>query len=328
MKRVCFITDRKDFFPAACYEGDFDFSFIPPSSWVEGGFSSSGMPSPDYCIIARACVSANLEPVLKSMGTDPYAICLIDAMDDDLRSVLVRNGVTDVIDPNQRRDLVTYIETLEDRHLGMSGNIVVLDDDEVHRRAIRNIVSRFGYRVLYADRAETMIELMQKPNLQFVLVNLGIDACELNEFLRHHSIRVEMRSTPVIAYRDMSSGPYIHEFLRGLNRLTRFILSPDELYGFLVDIMFKKDIMPLLDGLNYSVDYKSSSHYAQEPLKRIYYINEGELFRGENILRSENLDRIEGVLSLINKSLSRVRGLKWLRRDVSRADFTTCGAGV
>ncbi|HOO70150.1 MAG TPA: hypothetical protein PK926_00195 [Spirochaetota bacterium] len=324
MKRICFLTDHFDSFKPSCHEGEFHYYYYDQSTALS---AETEIPQADYYVVDD-CRSSYLDRILGSLHDRGYVICLLDDVDDTRRNILVRKGVTDVMARDERADVIPYIKALETDPSSVPGKMLVLDDVALHRKAISNIIGRFGYRLLFAEDTVSLIDHMQKSNLQFVLVNLGMDPRELNEFVRSYTTRVEMRTVPIIMYKEMSAGLYIHEIMRGLNRLTRFILSTDELYSFLVDIMFRKDIIPLLDGLNYSVDFKGSSYYAQEPLKKIYYLKEGDLFSTENILHRENIDRIEGVLSLINQSIFRVKGLRWLRRDFSRTDFTTCGAGV
>jgi hypothetical protein len=322
MKRVCIDTDRFDSFRAPCHRDD----FIVAAHALQGA-AGAEYPPADYYVIDE-CPPNELAARLAAVRGRGRTLCLMKDVGPDERRALLAGGVVDVVDPDDRGNALAYVKMLDTDPAPSAGAIIVLDSDRLHHAAIGGIVTRFGYRVLFADRTDHIGDHMHKSNVQFVLINLGMDLAEVNEFVRAYATRVEMRTVPVIAYREMSQGLYIHEILRGLNRLTRFVLSIEELYSFLVDIMFRKDVIPLLDGLNYSADFKASSCYAREPLKKIYYLNEGNFFGGENILNRENMERMEGGRNLLSQAFFRVKGLRWLRSEARERNLATCGAGV
>ena len=74
-----------------------------------------------------------------------------------------------------------------------------------------------------------MIDDLKKKDIQFILINSGMDNLDFPSLVKKSLSRVEMRKHPVIAYKDMTKGIFVHEVATGLNRLTKVILNIQEL---------------------------------------------------------------------------------------------------
>ena len=283
----------------------------------------------DYCLIDGDFIdNGNLEKILGYFIECCHVIYMSDIISDETGKILLQQGVVDAISRCAVCDIVSYVKSLELKQVVSTGKILILEDDAKRKRAIDAIVSRFGYKAEYAMTSDEMQQCVSRSNVQFILLNLGIDFRELNDFVRTYCTRVEMRRIPVISYKDLSDGIFIHEIVKGLNKLTKVILSSEELYSFLVEVLFKKDFLPLLDSLNVSLSFNDCSYYARESLKRIYYLNEGNIFHSDNVLQTENVKTMYGMLNLMQQSLIRVSGLKWLYKEMDHSLASTCEGGV
>ena len=255
-------------------------------------------------------------------------IILAENLSDSTREALLHQGIVDLLTPGDPKRLALYIKTVEvsEENSG-SHKIMIMESAPTIKRAFEGILPRFGHEPLFVHSTEALFDNLRQPGLELILFNLGIPNLDLNDFIRRSYGRSDMRSIPLIAYKDMDEGLYVNEVISGLNRLTKFILSPDELYSFLVELLFRREFMPIVLNLQSMVHLEDHLTFAKENLTQIYHNHRDELFSLPEILNSENMDALFASVRQQKKALIKAEGLRWLRKgDVSQS-VNTCGFG-
>ena len=137
-----------------------------------------------------------------------------------------------------------------------------------------------------------------------------------------------MKRTPIVAYKDMKEGLFVHELISGLNKLTRYILSPEELFSFLIEFLFRNEILPLINQLNSFTQIEGDIDFINKPISQIFTANENELFKLPSILNNDNIASIGVLLDKLQKSMNKIAGIKWLIQEKEAQKIATCGVGV
>ena len=266
--------------------------------------------------------------IFDALSVKGRVICSVDKMTDPIKNVLLEKGVSDVVNPEKERELVSYVTTIDKTDKRSSGRILILDDNGVIKRILENLICRFNYKPVFVDSIDDLFNNILKIKPKFILINLGAEKVDLNVLVKRSYSNSDIKKIPVLAYKDMEDGLFVHEVLTGLNKLTRFILSLDELYSFLVDLLFKKEIVPLIATFNKFINLENFAYCVDETLGKIFFLDEKKIFDSENILNEENFNEMVGRIELIKKTLVKTEGIKWLRMDWDRKMVNTLGMGV
>jgi len=141
------------------------------------------------------------------------------------------------------------LKAIDEEPKEAAGTFVILNDDDAVKNVLMNIINRFKYRALFVGTVDDLFKAMADYGVRFMLINLGTKNIDLNGLVRKFYASQAAHNIPVLAYKDMREGLFVHELVGGLNRLTRYILSLDELYSLLVDMLFRREIIPLVSSL-------------------------------------------------------------------------------
>jgi response regulator RpfG family c-di-GMP phosphodiesterase len=203
---------------------------------------------------------------------------------------------------------------------------LVLDDDRVQFSIIYRLITRFGYDVKRITTIDEIFDSLDENPLDFILVNLGTKKFDINELVRRGFSNMDLKRVPLVAYKDMDEGLFVHEMISGLNRLTRFIISPQELYSFLVDILFRKELLPLMKVMNQAVSFDLNEQFCEESISQIYFSQSCSLFELFDILTEENIETMLHLVALFKKTIVKVDGFRWLKKISEKR--VTCGVGA
>ncbi|MBN1531335.1 MAG: hypothetical protein JXA20_01605 [Spirochaetes bacterium] len=255
-----------------------------------------------------------------------HRICISDAPCDMVRSYLMNAGIPDLLCSPDSGRLVRYLSTILEQVPAPAASILLLDDEKRHIDMITAILSRFDYAIELATSTGQLFSFSEREDIPFIAINLGSPILDLKQLVRGFLADGSFRKKPVIIYRDMSDGIYIHELISGLNRITPYILSPDELYSFLVEFLFRKEITPLVTSLHEKF-CGSPVNFNCQSIGRIYRMHRDELFSMKTVFDGEEYDT-ERHVDLIKRALVKTEGLKWMISKAEEVRRITCGAGV
>ncbi len=252
-------------------------------------------------------------------------VCFAETVADETKSYLLDSGITDVLLSYNESHLVPYLKIISEGPAADAGSFIVLDDSIADREVMRNIIGRFGYRVVFVSAVEELFEKAAQSGVRFILVNLGAKALDLNGMVRKFYSDRAVRNIPVLAYKNMREGLFVHELVGGLNRLTRYILSREELYSLLVDILFRKEIVPLVASIRKLADFDANACYDTETLSQAFFQCEKNIFSQKNLHDGDTLSSMMKAVQSLNRAILKAEGLRWLRMAGDRKDINTAG---
>ncbi|MCP4130702.1 MAG: hypothetical protein GY754_06940 [bacterium] len=280
----------------------------------------------DYAIVEPDLENiAATRMLLSTISRNGRVICIVNDLTDALKKILLENGISDVIQADDIKRLLAYIKVFNKEAATNAGKILILDDNPTTKKILKSIITRFNYKPVFAASTDALFKNLGQANLQLILMNLGLKNLDLNDLIRKSYSQTDLKRIPVIAFRDMSTGLFVHELISGLNKLTKFILSPDELYSFLIDILFRKEIIPVVGTINKSVNYEGLSFFSKETLSQIYHTNENSIFTYDNLLHEDNIEGMLHLMTLFKKTVIKADGFKWLRKKIQSPETKTCG---
>ena len=254
-----------------------------------------------------------------------HVICFAEAVTCDEKSFLLDCGVTDVLLSYNESHLVPYIRIIGEEPAGDAGSFIVLDDNTADRDVVKSIIGRFGYRTIPVKTVEELFKKAPQSGVRFILVNLGSKGLDLNGLVRKFYSDSSARSIPVLAYKDMRDGLFVHELVGGLNKLTRYILSRDELYSLLVDILFRKEVVPLVASIRKLADYEANVCYDTETLSQAFFRCEKNIFTQKSLHDGDTLSSMMKAVQGLNRAILKAEGLRWLSLNGDRKDISTAG---
>jgi hypothetical protein len=254
----------------------------------------------------------SLETCIEKLVKKSVRIVMLSArINENIRKYLFRHGISEVIESNAAGRIVNYIDVTEIDTNKKLGKILVFSDNPQRINILRTITERFNFTAIATSSIDELLEITLEPNVQFILADLGTNGLEIQVLIRKLMTR-KNKAIPVIPFKDSYQGLFIHEMISGLNRIAKAILTPEEVYSFLVDILFRKEIIPDLDLLNNVFSADSLQKFSFEPLSKIYNQMGLEIFTMKKIVTNDNINIINGRIESLKNLVTKADGLKWL----------------
>lgn len=293
----------------------------PCAGTLHPGLGEAGT---DACVIIDTDVipPEELDALLARCG-DARIICLAGALTQQSREAFLSRGVADVVVGPDPQRLASYVH-----HPAVAaalGKIVIWDDDPGRARILRSIITRFGYEPWFVADLDAAEQSLVSLDAYLFIFNICVRGMDVSALVRKSVASTAFRKVPALAFQDMQAGVNIHQLLAGLHRITRVILSPVELYGFLVTILFRKELIPVLGRLNHSLEFERHAGYAAVTLSQAYHAHAHELFDPGRLFEEVPLESILPMAHALERSLLKLYGLQWLGRRVDAQEQVTCG---
>lgn len=261
---------------------------------------------------------------LRELAAATRLVCSAEKLSDRARSMLLSAGVCDCLCGADAQTAASYLKELAAGCTENNGTFALLDRDSAHVQIISGIVGRFGYSVRQTESIDEFYSYISANVPAMILINIGTGV-DFNRFIREsHSSSI--KKSPVVAFKEISEGLFVHEVLNGLGKITRLILSPEELYRMLIDMLMKKNIISGAAQFNRSVDYDRYKHYRGMTLQQMYYEIHPDPCGQESLISNNRNLTIMQELEGIRRYLILGEGIKWLAGTVSAKP--TCGAGA
>ncbi|MDY6933035.1 MAG: hypothetical protein SVZ03_02275 [Spirochaetota bacterium] len=275
---------------------------------------SDNISSVDCAIIE--IVDENIEElinVVNALNTIPVRIIgLVYQVTDRIRNFLINNGIADLIISPEVRRIVSYIDIIDRNTHSCKGKILILDDSIARNNILITILKRFHYKPIVSSNIDEFFDALGEGNIQLVLVSLGVKDFDINYFIKRSYASAGINQVPIIPYKDSIEGLFVHELISGLNRLAKVILSSDELYSYLIDLFFRRELSHIVGMFNESVGNDILVQFNKGSLKSIHYSLIDDIFSMDNILEEDRMMRIKGIMNSINDTLIKADGLRWL----------------
>jgi len=255
-------------------------------------------------------------------------VCFSETIPAALRKFLLKMGISDCITDFSPERIALYLKNLNIKPVNRPGRFIILDDNNLQKNMFNSIIKRFGYNTIFVSSLEELFQRVSEPDNIMILINIGTTGLDLNTLVKKSFINADVRKNPVIAYKCMEQGLFVHEIINGLNRLTKVILSPEELYCMLTDMLFKKEITSYTSSYISSLKYEKIFTYAEKTIQQIYYENNSDPCGQKSLFNKERIDSMIESAEMIRKTLIRAEGIIWLRHAESSKNRPTCGAGA
>lgn len=225
-----------------------------------------------------------------------------------LKDVLLENAVSDFLrgtDPDLAAD---YIDVVSSAVPAKTGSILILEQQSAHKKILQNIIKRFDYNVSFVTSIDDLSD-----KAEMVFVNLDSKNINISALIKK-VLGSELKNIPLILYKDID-GLFAHEAASGINRISKIILSTEELYGFLVAALFKKTLSKILTPFCETADYSNISAFSGEPFNKIYNMIGPDIFFMKNILKHENFTTMNKSIESLRDLFLKAEGLRWLTKD-------------
>lgn len=267
-----------------------------------------------------------LEKIITILRQNSVRIILITAsINNKLRNFFLNLGIADVLESGNSERISEYIDITEKDGNKKYGKIIILDDNVKRKNIFETIIGRFNYSPIIMDSINQLFEFLSEINIQLILVNIGAKDFDLSFFLRK-SISLEIiKKIPIIPYKDSAEGIFIHEMISGLNKIAKVILTVDEAYSFLVDILFRKELSPGINLLKETIDMDNLNRFAGDTLSKIYNSIGIDIFHMKKIITKDNLNIISGRIDSLKTLIVKVDGLKWLIKSDTISNLSIGG---
>lgn len=271
----------------------------------------------------------NFQDITDFLYQNTKLICITDKLLPAVEETLIKCGIADCLTTTDSAEIASYIRVLDQREHSKNGKFLILDDNSAHIKILNSIIKRFGYKTEFIQDEESLYAKCAKKQTEMVLVNLGTKNLDLNSIIRKSYANSDIKKNPLICYKCMDEGLFVHELISGLNKITKVILTPFELYSFLADTLFKKEIIKASSKLNKAIKFDKYRKYSTESLSQIYYSIQENLGSQESLFKDESLKGMMDHTKIISKTIAKMEGLKWLNNDNGKQlKKTTCGEGA
>ncbi|MBN2040828.1 MAG: hypothetical protein JW864_12365 [Spirochaetes bacterium] len=242
-------------------------------------------------------------------------IALAVRMNERFRNFFLKHGIAEVLDSKNADSVINYIDITNTNINKKYGKILILEDNVRSVNILTTIISRFNYNPVIVKTVDDFFEKVNETNIQLAFVSLGTADFDITFFLRKALSFEINRKMPVIPYKDMLQGVFIHEMISGLNKIAKVFLSSEEVYSFLIDLLFRKELSPGLNLLNETLDFKNINRFVSDTLSRIYNVMGIDVFKMNKIITKEKIDIINGRIESLKGLILKTDGLKWLIKD-------------
>jgi len=324
MKKLNLITFNNSYYTEDLIKAGFLLSSINPADIYSNSKSIRISADADFTIVELPKTDElNAEKILLKIPAGCRTLVLSRKIMPENKKFLLKNSVSYVIPPDNINHMITFLQCFDNSE-NNTGKIVIMEKDPVTKTILSSIITSFGYTPVFVGSVDEIFSSLKLASLQFILLNLEIKGLDVNGLVRRSYNRKDIKEIPLIAYKDISKGLYVHKVISGLNRLTKVILDTEELYSFLFDILSRKEIMPLVDHIKSSLKFEEKSSFSKQPLRQIYHSYEKDIFSMTEIFDKSNIETVLTSLDSLKKSLIKTDALKWLKTETG-TDIKTCG---
>lgn len=269
----------------------------------------------------------NLRRILSCLTAKNLRVVAVGGpVSETTQSLLLAEGVADYLRGDDPARLARYLRVLQnplETRASQRDGFIILEDDAVRRAVFRAIIGRYGYAVEMVSTIDDFFRCVNGAEHVAALVNLGAAGFDVSRFVRGAHACAKIKQLPVVPYKDAKEGIFVHEMTSGLNRITRVILSPDEAYSFLVNMLFRGELFPCAGVFNGEIKLDEHAAFMREPFQRIFYTMGVDVFTMENIVGDTDYDRMVSCVDSLRRACVRVDGLRWLVKNNHKV--ATCG---
>ena len=254
-------------------------------------------------------------------------ICLAPAPGEAERRGLLELGISDLLEPGDPGTAARYLAAISScGNAAPRGKVLANEPPGPFARVLGSIAGRFGFSLDCADGPDGLLGALTHGPVELILVNIGARGFDITEFMKKAYANPDIKKYPLLAYKDMAEGLFVHEITSGLSRLTKSILSRDELLNLLITLFYKYETGPLVSGARALLGADSPAGVDTSSLRRLFYSTGPELCDMTSILSGERFARSLEAGAELHHAIQKTAGFLWLISPPRTGP--TCGGGA
>ncbi len=291
---------------------------LPPSSFPEDALSIIEV---DHTTIPL------LKITLGEKDSLPPILCLAEEMNDPLRCELISLGISDFLAAPGGALLARYASMLcRPEEQNNQGLFLALENDGSYARLLQTISARFGYSTRFVETIDALLAEISHQPVELTLINLGARGFDITEFIKKTYSSASIKKYPLLAFKDMNDGLFVHEITSGLNRLTRQVLSREELLTFLINLLFRAVSQGMAMETKALLTDENLSGVACPSLRQVFFSAGAELCEKTDLFLNPRFSRARSVIASLDSLLLKTEGFRWMIPPKKKR--VTCGGGV
>ncbi|MBP7582927.1 MAG: hypothetical protein KBA61_02755, partial [Spirochaetes bacterium] len=267
------------------------------------------------------------EWIIRGPASRPAILCLGNPSGDAERRELLDLGISDLLPTGDHSLAMKYAGAMIESGRECSrGRVLVLEEEGPFTRVLESITGRYGYSLDVVGSIDALFASVAEKPAELVLVNIGARGFDMAEFVKKAYSGAEIKKYPLIAYKDMKEGLFVHEVTTGLNRLTKTILSRDELLNLLITLFYRNETGPLLGEARALLDADSPVGADTSTLRRLFYAAGPELCTMTKIFDGGRFSLSLDTCAALYGAVLKTAGFTWM--ITPPRDCPTCGGGA
>jgi len=266
--------------------------------------------------------------IIRSLNENSRIVCFCETISQDIKRFLLKNGLADCIEGFDPARISEYLKALTSLDNVNAGRFLILEDRSTHKKILTSIINRFGYTIKFISTIDELFEDIKIPGNIMLLINMGTEKLDMNAVVRKSYNDPDIKKIPVIAYKSAEQGLFVHEIINGLNRLTKVIMSPEEIFCMLTDMLFKKEIMSFTNYYTGLLKYAKFFSYAEKSPQQIYYEIQSDPCGQDSLFDRDRMISMIQSTEKMRRSLIKIDGIIWLANLMTSGNQPTCGGGV
>jgi hypothetical protein len=258
---------------------------------------------------------------------DLKIVCLSAAPGETERRKLLELGISDLLvagDPEPAARYIAAITAIGNAAPG--GKILSNEPRGPFAKVLGSIAERFGFSLCLTGGVDGLLGALAHGPVELILVNIGARGFDITEFMKKSYSNPDIKKYPLLAYKEMAEGLFVHEITSGLSRLTKSILSRDELLNLLITLFYKYETGPLVSGARALLGADSPAGVDTSSLRRLFYSTGPELCDMTAILTGERFARSLKTGAALHLAIQKTAGFLWLISPPRTGP--TCGGGA
>jgi hypothetical protein len=225
---------------------------------------------------------------------------------DKLSDAMKTSGIARFLDYKTLGTFIPVAASSEKK----SGNVLLIDDCDAHFTMTRSICGLFGFGIIVEAEIESAINAIS-DGPPIIIHNLSLQSIDLIAFVKRTS-RSALASVPYIAFKNKGDAVSMHELHCGIGRITKVILSRDEMLSVLSYNLFMKEFYERFRLLETSVSGNPRGVFSENNLKRVYFTHKNSFFEDRMRSTVSSLFNAAPMIDLTRETLAKCASLEWL----------------
>lgn len=251
--------------------------------------------------------------------------CMYPEFDGSLRLQLIESGLCNIIITSDSQLASRCLRTIDDSiKQPFRGTVHIMSNASPFLRLLGRVVRRFHYDVKNAYSTDELIELSETQTPDLFLVDMDTCGFDSIEFAKKTSAGISIKKAPLILYKDMRNGLFVHDFNPTLQRLAKVILSREELLNFLLTLLFLSEISSPANAVTSFL--QKTDIAGGKRFREIFYASGPDLCYVGNFFSGESFATLAKAGERINDLIERIEPLRWMISPLKKNP--TCAGGV